>query len=105
MKPAGRSLTSCTSSVRSNCCGFISKRPVVMRDADSVNKLSLDRYDIIRAQQKDGLPSSSFLLPVGDPPVLPPQRAPGAATAPTTPPPLSPPAPGPAASTPAGSTN
>jgi general secretion pathway protein D len=88
---------------RTNLMVFL--RPIVMRTQDDANKLSLDRYDIIRAQQKDGLPSSSFLLPVGDPPVLPPQRAPGAATVPTTPPPLSPPAPGPAASTPAGSTN
>ena len=39
-------------------------RPVVLRDHDSANKLSLDRYDIIRARQKDAQPSSSVLLRV-----------------------------------------
>jgi general secretion pathway protein D len=87
---------------RTNLMVFL--RPIVMRTPEDANKLSLDRYDIIRAQQKNAQPSRSFLLPVGDPPILPPQRAPDA-SAPSTPPPLSPPPPGPAASTPAGSTN
>jgi general secretion pathway protein D len=76
---------------RSNLMVFL--RPIVMRDAESANRLSLDRYDLIRAQQKDSQPEKRLLLPVGDAPVLPPQRA---ETAPSTQPPLSaepPPAP------------
>jgi len=70
---------------RSNLMVFL--RPIVMRDAESASKLSLDRYDLIRAQQKDGQPVPRVLLPVGDAPVLPPQRV---DTAPSTKPPLSP---------------
>jgi len=75
---------------RSNLMVFL--RPIVMRDAESANKLSLDRYDLIRAQQKDGQPEKRLLLPIGDAPVLPPQRA---ETTPSSRPPLSaePPAP------------
>jgi len=74
---------------RTNLMVFL--RPVVMRSADDAAKLSLDRYDMIRAQQKDAQPPANILLPVGDSPVLPPQRAlqpvPAAAppTAPLTP--------------------
>lgn len=58
---------------RTNLLVFL--RPMVMRTPDDASKLSLDRYDIIRAQQKDAQPSSHLLLPVGESPVLPPQRA------------------------------
>jgi general secretion pathway protein D len=75
---------------RSNLMVFL--RPIVMRDAESANKLSLDRYDLIRAQQKDSQPEKRLLLPIGDAPVLPPQRA---ETAPSTQPPLSPEPPAP----------
>jgi len=57
----------------------------VMRDADSANKISLDRYDIIRARQKDAQPAQSLVMPINESPVLPPQRAPEAADAPATP--------------------
>ena len=70
---------------RTNLMVFL--RPVVLRDADSANKLSLDRYDIIRARQKDAQPASSLLLPINESPVIPPQRAPSAASAPLDPPP------------------
>jgi len=70
---------------RTNLMVFL--RPVVLRDADSANKLSLDRYDIIRARQKDAQPASSLLLPINESPVVPPQRAPSAASAPLDPPP------------------
>ena len=43
---------------RTNLMVFL--RPVVMRDAASADKLSLDRYDLIRAQQKDAQPTPSF---------------------------------------------
>jgi len=68
---------------RTNLMVFL--RPVVMRDADSANKISLDRYDIIRARQKDAQPASSLVMPINESPVLPPQRAPEAADAPAMP--------------------
>jgi general secretion pathway protein D len=63
----------------------------VMRDAESANKLSLDRYDLIRSSQKDAQPSPHLLLPINDAPIVPPLRVQ------PTPPPLSapPPASGP----------
>lgn len=59
-------------------------RPVVLRDAHATNNLSLDRYDLMRAAQKDAQPKSSSVLRVNEAPVLPLQRAPQAA--PATPP-------------------
>jgi general secretion pathway protein D len=67
---------------RTNLMVFL--RPVVMRGPEDANKLSLDRYDLIRAQQKDSQPVPSFVLPINESPVLPPQRAP--ASAPVAPP-------------------
>ena len=48
-------------------------RPVVVRDADSTQNLSLDRYDIMRALQKDSQPVPSRVLQINEAPVLPPQ--------------------------------
>jgi general secretion pathway protein D len=59
---------------RSNLMVFL--RPIVMRDAASANSLSLDRYDMIRAQQKDSQPNYNFLLPINESPVVPPLRTP-----------------------------
>jgi general secretion pathway protein D len=71
---------------RTNLMVFL--RPVVLRDGDSTNKLSLDRYDIIRAKQKDAQPAPSLLMPINESPVVPPQRpaqdAPTAATPPAS---------------------
>lgn len=61
---------------KSNLMVFL--RPVVMRDAVASESLSLDRYDIIRAQQKDAQPEPRLLLPINEAPVLPPLREPGA---------------------------
>ena len=47
-------------------------RPVVIRDADSANRLSLDRYDLIRARQIDAQPAPSLVLPNNQSQVLPP---------------------------------
>jgi general secretion pathway protein D len=58
---------------RTNLMVFL--RPVVMRSAEDANTLSLDRYDFIRAQQRDAQPVPSFVLPINEAPVLPPQRA------------------------------
>jgi len=61
---------------RTNLMVFL--RPVVLRDAAASERVTLDRYDIIRAQQKDVQPPHHPMLPLKDSPVLPPLR-PGAA--------------------------
>ena len=58
---------------RTNLMVFL--RPVVMRTAEDANKLSLDRYDLMRAAQKDAQPSQHLLVPINDSPVVPPLRA------------------------------
>ena len=55
---------------RTNLMVFL--RPVVMRDAESANRFSADRYDQIRGQLRDGQPSPSLVLPVNEGPALPP---------------------------------
>ncbi len=69
---------------RTNLMVFL--RPVVLRDADSANRLSLDRYDQIRGEQKASQPEPSVLLPINESPVLPPLRTPGSAAPPPVPP-------------------
>lgn len=59
---------------KSNLMVFL--RPVVMRDGAAATALTLDRYDLIRAQQKDMQPVPRALLPINEGPVLPPLRAP-----------------------------
>lgn len=54
---------------RTNLMVFL--RPIVMRDADSVNKLSLDRYDLIRARQQGAQPTPHPMMPVGEMPLIP----------------------------------
>ena len=49
-------------------------RPVVMRDASSSNKLSVDRYDLIRGEQKDVQLPTSPMMPIGGVPVIPPLK-------------------------------
>ncbi len=48
-------------------------RPVVVRDAQQSDALSLDRYDMMRGLQKDAQPAPSRVLPINEAPVLPPQ--------------------------------
>src|SRR6185295_16757005 len=71
---------------RTNLMVFL--RPVVMRDLETTNKVSLDRY---------------YLIPINESPVLPPPRKVEGTTEPMTPPPSSPGTtpPKPAASAPA----
>jgi general secretion pathway protein D len=76
---------------KSNLMVFL--KPVVIRTQKDASDLSLDRYDAIRAQQKDAQPESHRLMPVNDAPVIPPQRAPQAPASP----PLAPPASAPGA--------
>jgi general secretion pathway protein D len=46
-------------------------RPVVMRDQAASNKISLDRYDYIRAQQLEHQPPQSPVLGINESPMLP----------------------------------
>ncbi|CAN5921372.1 type II secretion system secretin GspD [soil metagenome] len=54
---------------RTNLMVFL--RPIVMRDQIGSNKVSLDRYDYIRAQQLENQPVQNSLLGVNELPVLP----------------------------------
>jgi general secretion pathway protein D len=69
---------------RTNLMVFL--RPVIMRDGDAATRLSLDRYDMIRANQQGSQPAPSVVLPINDAPVLPAQRPEGAASTPAVPP-------------------
>jgi general secretion pathway protein D len=54
---------------RTNLMVFL--RPVVVRDADSTQRLSQDRYDLMRRAQQAVKPSFNLLLDVGPSPLLP----------------------------------
>ena len=54
---------------RTNLMVFL--RPVVMRDQAATNRISLDRYDYIRAQQLEAQPPQSTILRINESPVLP----------------------------------
>ncbi len=73
---------------RTNLMVFL--RPIVMRDGATADRLSLERYDLIRAQQKDAQPNASFLIPINESPVLPPSRRVESTELPLNPPPSSP---------------
>ena len=81
---------------RTNLMVFL--RPTVMRDADSANRFSIDRYEQLRGAQRNAQPVPSSLIPINEGPVLPPMRAPGEPE--MTTPPLSPPPPAPTSPTP-----
>ncbi|KQV61070.1 type II secretion system protein GspD [Pelomonas sp. Root1217] len=55
--------------VKTNLMVFL--RPVVMRNADSANQLTLDRYESIRSVQQGSQPQKSLVLPDTGAPVLP----------------------------------
>jgi general secretion pathway protein D len=55
--------------VKSNLMVFL--RPVVMRDQKSLDQLTVDRYEAIRANQQSAQPRASTLLPDTGAPVLP----------------------------------
>ena len=59
---------------KSNLMVFL--RPVVIRTQQAADAVTLDRYDAIRAQQKDSQPTPSLTVPINEAPVLPPLRAP-----------------------------
>jgi general secretion pathway protein D len=54
---------------RTNLMVFL--RPIVMRDAEAANRLSMDRYDAIRAREQEAQPQPSTLMPLNDSPLLP----------------------------------
>jgi general secretion pathway protein D len=66
---------------RTNLMVFL--RPVIMRTPEDASRLSLDRYDVIRARQSDAQPSQSVILGINDAPLLPasPPAAPASAAA------------------------
>ncbi|MDO8449323.1 MAG: type II secretion system secretin GspD [Rhodoferax sp.] len=61
-------------------------RPVVVRDAQATERLSLDRYDLMRSGLRDSQPVPSQLVPINEAPLLPapPVARPAPAPAPTT---------------------
>jgi general secretion pathway protein D len=60
-------------------------RPVVVRDANATQNLSLDRYELMRSLQKEAQPEPSMMLRINEAPVLPPQSPPREPTAPQVP--------------------
>jgi general secretion pathway protein D len=54
---------------KSNLMVFL--RPVVIRDQQSADRLVMDRYESIRANQQNQQPEPSMLTPINDSPVLP----------------------------------
>jgi general secretion pathway protein D len=61
-------------------------RPVVVRDEQQANELSLDRYDLMRLKQEGAQPIPSTVVPINAGPVLPvpsPRMPAGASTAPS----------------------
>ncbi|TSE30286.1 type II secretion system secretin GspD [Tepidimonas taiwanensis] len=69
-------------------------RPVVVRDARQTDALAVDRYEWMRAVQRDAQPAPSSVHPVNTAPVLPPLSSPaggtGSAPSPATPTPNAP---------------
>jgi general secretion pathway protein D len=61
-------------------------RPVVVRDARDTERLSLDRYELMRSGLKDNQPVPNKLVPVDESPTLPAPPPPKAAGTPTPPP-------------------
>ncbi|MBV9890967.1 MAG: type II secretion system secretin GspD, partial [Rhizobacter sp.] len=60
---------------RTNLMVFL--RPVVMRDADTTNRISLERYEQIRSFQREMQPTPSVLVPINESPVIAPIRPTG----------------------------
>jgi general secretion pathway protein D len=69
---------------RTNLMVFL--RPIVMRDAESANRFSVDRYEQMRGQQERSQPPQSVVLPINESPVLPPRPTLPAASAASSPP-------------------
>jgi general secretion pathway protein D len=61
-------------------------RPVVVRDVQQTDELSIDRYDLMRLKQEAMQPPDSRLVPINSAPVLPALRPAQRLTTPPTPP-------------------
>jgi general secretion pathway protein D len=72
--------------VKTNLMVFL--RPVVLRNQQTADQLTLDRYESIRALQQNTQPAKSYILPDTGAPVLPPSAASPAAPGASAPPPL-----------------
>jgi general secretion pathway protein D len=59
-------------------------RPMVVRDGQATDKLSMDRYDQMRSGLKDAQPTASSLVPVNESPLLP-EQSPKPGSAPVKP--------------------
>jgi general secretion pathway protein D len=59
------------SRTRSKSVLLVFLRPVVLRDAQQAQALTMDRYEAIRAEQQRTQPEANRALPIGDAPVLP----------------------------------
>jgi general secretion pathway protein D len=80
---------------RTNLMVFL--RPIVMRDAESANRFSADRYEQMRGRQQDAQPAPSVVMPINESPVLPARPS---ASQPLSSAPATAPAPAPAAPAP-----
>jgi general secretion pathway protein D len=60
-------------------------RPVVVRDAAATDRLSLDRYDLMRAGVKDAQPTPNDMVPINEGPQLPAITLPAKPAAPAVP--------------------
>ena len=60
-------------------------RPVVVRDAAATDRLSLGRYDLMRAGVKDAQPTPNDMVPINEGPQLPAITLPAKTTAPAAP--------------------
>jgi len=45
--------------------------PVVVRDAQATDQLSMDRYDLMRSGQKNNQPQANSMVPIDEAPQLP----------------------------------
>ena len=61
------------SKTRTNLMVFL--RPTVMRDPETADRVTAERYDSIRSFQKDMQPTPNIFIPVTGSPVVPPLRA------------------------------
>ncbi|MEO8921392.1 MAG: type II secretion system secretin GspD [Caldimonas sp.] len=73
---------------RTNLMVFL--RPVVMRDPETSNRISLERYELIRSFQKDVQPAKSLVVPINDSPIVPPLQQINVPAQPLAAPPSSP---------------
>jgi general secretion pathway protein D len=58
---------------KSNLMVFL--HPVVVRDAQATDQLSMDRYELMRSGQKNNQPQASSMVPINEAPQLPPSPA------------------------------